>query len=68
MVLDPFGDVLAECRQLGEDMAVAVCTRDKLQMAGGFRYRNARRPEVYGDVLVKDHQADLKVAWMKESA
>lgn len=65
MVLDPFGDVLDECRRLGEDMAVAVCTRDKLQLAGGFRYRKARRPQLYGDVIAKQHEAELKVAWMK---
>ncbi|KAM3460011.1 hypothetical protein NHJ6243_006351 [Beauveria neobassiana] len=64
MVLDPFGDVLAECRVLGEDMAVAVCTRDKLQKAGGFRYRQARRPEIYGKVLAREHDSQLKVAWM----
>ncbi|KAI5456320.1 Nitrilase/cyanide hydratase and apolipo protein N-acyltransferase [Mariannaea sp. PMI_226] len=67
MVLDPFGDVLAECRRLDEDMAIAVCSRDKLQMAGGFRYRNARRPEVYGSIISEGHQPNLKVAWMKES-
>ncbi len=64
MVLDPFGDVLAECRKLDEDMAVAVCTRDKLQMAGGFRYRKARRPEVYGEVIAQENASQLKVAWM----
>ncbi|OAA40405.1 Nitrilase/cyanide hydratase and apolipoprotein N-acyltransferase [Beauveria brongniartii RCEF 3172] len=64
MVLDPFGDVLAECRVLGEDMAVAVCTRDKLQKAGGFRYRQARRPEIYGEILGREHDSQLKVAWM----
>ncbi|KAH7111157.1 Nitrilase/cyanide hydratase and apolipo protein N-acyltransferase [Dactylonectria estremocensis] len=68
MVLDPFGDVLAECRRLGEDMAIAVCTREKLEMAGGFRYRSARRPEVYGNIIAKDHQPSLKVAWMKGSS
>ncbi|KND91868.1 (R)-stereoselective amidase [Tolypocladium ophioglossoides CBS 100239] len=65
MVLDPFGDVLDECRRLGEDMAVAVCTRDKLQLAGGFRYRKARRPDLYGDVIAKQHDAELKIVWMK---
>ena len=65
MVLDPFGDVLAECRRLGEDIAIAVCTRSKLEMAGGFRYRKARRPELYRNIIAKEHQAELQVAWMK---
>ncbi|OAQ97320.1 hypothetical protein LLEC1_00082 [Akanthomyces lecanii] len=64
MVLDPFGDVLAECQKLDEDMAVALCTRDKLQKAGGFRYRKARRPEVYGEIIGQANDSQLKVAWM----
>lgn len=64
MVLDPFGDVLAECRKLDEDMAVAVCTREKLQLAGGYRYRKARRPEIYGHVIAQENDSQLKVAWM----
>lgn len=65
MILDPFGDVLDECRVLGEDMALATCNRDKLQMAGGYRYRKARRPELYGHVIAEKHQSQLNVAWMK---
>ena len=48
MIIDPFGDVLDECRKLGEGMALATCTREKLTLAGGWRYREARRPELYG--------------------
>ncbi|KAJ6445267.1 Nitrilase/cyanide hydratase and apolipoprotein N-acyltransferase [Purpureocillium lavendulum] len=66
MILDPFGDILDECRLLGEDMAVATCTRDKLQLAGGFRYRKARRPDVYGSIIAEKHDAQLKVAWMQK--
>lgn len=36
-------------------MAVAVCGRDKLQMTGDFRYRKARRPELYRDVIGMAH-------------
>lgn len=64
MVVDPFGDVLGECRKLGEDVVVGRCTREKLEMAGGCRYRKARRPEVYGRVLAEENEAMLKVAWM----
>jgi predicted amidohydrolase len=66
MVLDPFGDVLAECTNLGEDMAVALCTRDKLELAGGWRYRKARRPELYREILGQAHESEQKVAWMKK--
>lgn len=66
MILDPFGDVVAECRELGEDMAVATCSRDKLEMAGGFRYRKARRPELYGQIVGKEHNSTLAVTWMSK--
>lgn len=64
MVLDPFGDVVDECRVLGEDIAIATCTRDKLQLAGGYRYRKARRPELYGHVIASKNESELKVSWM----
>ena len=67
MVLDPFGDVVAECRQLGEDMAVAFCSRKKLEMAGGYRYRKARRPELYGHIIGKEHESKLAVTWMSKN-
>ncbi|KAK7414970.1 hypothetical protein QQX98_006203 [Neonectria punicea] len=65
MILDPFGDVLVECTLLDEDMAVAVCTREKLEQAGGYRYRQARRPDLYREILGVDHKSSLNVAWMK---
>ncbi|KAF4450231.1 hypothetical protein FALBO_16511 [Fusarium albosuccineum] len=64
MILDPFGDILAECTLLDNDMAVAVCTREKLEQAGGHRYRLARRPGLYGHILGMDHESSLNVAWM----
>ncbi|KAF4945653.1 hypothetical protein FGADI_11775 [Fusarium gaditjirri] len=64
MILDPFGDILSECSLLGEDMAIATCSKDKLQLAGGFRYRQARRPELYRDILGSDHNSSLNVSWL----
>lgn len=67
MILDPFGDILDECRGLGEGMAVAMCTRDKLTLAGGSRYRKARRTELYGNVLAAQNEPGrMKVSWMKD--
>ncbi|KPM41927.1 hypothetical protein AK830_g4656 [Neonectria ditissima] len=65
MILDPFGDVLAECTLLEDDMAVAVCTREKLEQAGGHRYKQARRPDLYREILGAGHKSSLSVAWMK---
>ncbi len=48
MILDPFGEVIAECRALGDDVAAALLTPEKIEQAGGRRYIRARRPELYG--------------------
>lgn len=64
MILDPFGDILAECRQLGNDIAIATCSPEKLEQSGGYRYRKARRPELYADIIGQAHQAEQKVVWL----
>ncbi len=65
MILDPFGDIVAECRSLGSEVVVAECTSDKIEKASGLRYRNARRPELYRDIIGMKHQPDLRVEWME---
>jgi predicted amidohydrolase len=64
MVLDPFGDIIAECRVLGNDIAIATCTHEKIARSGGHRYREARKPELYRHILGADHQSRQTVAWM----
>jgi predicted amidohydrolase len=66
MILDPFGDVLAECRTLGDGFVTATLTPEKLTQAGGHRYLQARRPELYRDILGQPHQPEQKVAWLAE--
>lgn len=66
MILDPYGEVLAECRSLDDQVVVAACSADKLELAGGYRYRRARRPELYRDILGASHEATLQVEWMKQ--
>ena len=65
MVLDPYGEILAECRSMDDEVVVASCTPDKLELAGGHRYKRARRPELYGEILGASNDASLKVEWMK---
>ena len=65
MVLDPYGEVIAECRSMDDEVVVAKCTPDKLELAGGHRYRKARRTELYGEILGASHDASLNVEWMK---
>ena len=35
MILDPFGDIIAECRSFDNEIAIATITPEKLTMAGG---------------------------------
>lgn len=64
MIIDPFGDVIAECRTLGDDITTATITADKLTKAGGYRYIKARRPELYKDIIGAPHKAEQKVVWL----
>ena len=64
MIIDPFGDVIAECRALGDDLASVIITPEKLTQAGGFRYIKARRPDLYRDIIGQIHVSEQKVIWM----
>lgn len=64
MIIDPFGDIIAECRALDDDFVTATITRDKLTKAGGYRYLEARRPQLYKDIINRDHRPQQNVAWL----
>ena len=64
MILDPFGDVIAECRSFDDSFVTAVITPEKLTQAGGHRYIKARRPELYKEIIGQDHLAEQKVVWL----
>jgi predicted amidohydrolase len=66
MIIDPFGDIIAECRKLDNDIAIGVITQEKLTKAGGYRYLKARRPELYKDIIGQPHQSEQKVVWLHE--
>ncbi len=68
MILDPFGDVITECRTLGNEVVTATCTPEKLQQAGGYRYRNARRPDLYRDIVGQEHRSEQSVVWLSPQA
>jgi predicted amidohydrolase len=67
MLIDPFGDVIAECRSLCNDVAIATCTHEKIARSGGQRYRQARKPFLYGEILGAEHRSVQNVAWMSPS-
>jgi len=65
LILDPFGETLTEIKSFEDDITMAILTPEKLSQAGGRRYRNARRPELYRDVLSADHSSSTKPEWLK---
>ncbi|WP_448103655.1 nitrilase family protein [Pedobacter panaciterrae] len=65
MILDPFGEIIAECRSLDNEISVAELDPEKLTDAGGSRYIMARRPALYADVIGKKHKSEHKVSWLK---
>ena len=64
MIIDPFGDIMAECRSFDNEIVTALITPEKLTQAGGYRYINSRRPELYGDIIAKPHLSEQKVVWL----
>ncbi len=64
MIIDPFGDVIAECRALNDEFVIGELTPEKLTAAGGYRYTQARRPELYKDIIGREHTAELKISWL----
>ncbi|SEV87940.1 Predicted amidohydrolase [Chitinophaga sp. YR573] len=65
MIIDPYGDVIAECTHLGNDIAIAVITDDKLERAGGHRYKSARKPELYKDIIGQPNISRQHVVWLE---
>lgn len=64
MILDPFGDILAECRTFDDSFVIATITAEKLAQAGGSRYLQARRPDLYRSIIGKEHTPQQKVVWL----
>ncbi len=66
MIFDPYGEIIAECRSFDDEVVIGLCTPEKLTLAGGYRYKKARRPELYGDILKQENDASTHVEWMSD--
>ncbi|UCG28459.1 MAG: nitrilase, partial [Bacteroidales bacterium] len=66
MIIDPYGEILTEIRSFENEIAMATVTADKLELSGGRRYTNARRPELYRDIIGKEHRSETRVVWLTE--
>ena len=64
MIIDPFGDILDECRSFDDSFVTASITPEKLIQAGGHRYIKARRPELYRDIIGQNHKSEQHVIWL----
>lgn len=66
MLIDPFGEIIAESRALGDDVVVGLCTADKLEVSSGRRYIRARRPDLYDKLvepLPEGQQPEVNPGW-----
>lgn len=66
MILDPYGEVLSEIKSFDDEITIAKITKGKIPLSGGWRYKNARRPELYRDIIGREHNPQTKPAWMKD--
>ncbi len=64
MIIDPFGDILSECRSFDDSFVTATIVPEKLEQAGGNRYIKARRPNLYRDIIGQDHMSEQKIVWL----
>lgn len=64
MIIDPYGEVLSEIKSFEDDITISKITKDKIELSGGWRYTNARRPDLYKDIIGKDNKPKLQPTWM----
>jgi predicted amidohydrolase len=53
MILDPYGEIIAESRSAADAMVVANLDASLLETSSGRRWLRARRPELYGSLAVR---------------
>jgi predicted amidohydrolase len=56
MVLDPYGEVIAETREPGDTIVVADLDGRLLPTSSGRRWLRARRPELYAPLTERTGQ------------
>jgi predicted amidohydrolase len=66
MIIDPFGDIIAECRSFDDCIVTAAITSEKLIQSGGYRYLIARRPALYREIIGQDHKPEQHVIWLDD--
>lgn len=64
MIIDPFGEILAECRSFEDSFVTSLITHEKNIQAGGHRYLKARRPELNREIIGQNHKSEQTVVWL----
>lgn len=65
MVIDPYGEVLSEIKSFDNNITIAKISKEKIKLSGGWRYKNARRPELYRDIIGREHKSETNPIWLK---
>ncbi len=61
MILDPYGETLAETWKAGDDIVIADLEAKRLEMTTGRRWIKTRRPELYGPLAAPTgNEEDVK--------
>jgi predicted amidohydrolase len=63
MIIDPYGEVLSEIKSFDNDITIAAISKDKIKLSGGYRYRKARRPELYKEIISRENISITKPGW-----
>lgn len=66
MIIDPYGEVLSEIKSFDDEITISNITKDKIKLSGGWRYKNARRPELYKDIIGREHKSETTPVWMND--
>ncbi|MFT7034504.1 MAG: putative amidohydrolase [Cyclobacteriaceae bacterium] len=64
LILDPYGIVVTELKSFQDGICIQTITDDKLKMAGGYRYRKARRPELYKNIIGMENESSTETSWL----
>lgn len=67
MIIDPFGDILSEVKSFEDEITVSKIVKNKIKLSGGWRYKNARKPEIYKDIIGGEHKSNTKPVWIKRN-
>lgn len=67
MIIDPYGEILSEIKSFQNEISISKITKDKIKLSGGWRYKNARKPELYREIIGRNHKSNTSPIWLANS-